>query len=130
MCMKNQLVAKILYEIADLLEIKEVEFKPRAYKRAAMAVEALGDDIEDYAKYKNLDDIPGVGESIAKKIKEIIDTGKCLEHERLKKEIPIDFEALLSVEGLGPKTVKLLYKKLRIRNLSDLEKAARAGKIA
>ena len=128
--MKNQLVAKILYEIADLLEIKEVEFKPRAYKRAAMAVEALGDDIEDYAKYKNLDDIPGVGESIAKKIKEIIDTGKCLEHEKLKKEIPIDFEALLSVEGLGPKTVKLLYKKLLIRNLSDLEKAASAGKIA
>ncbi|MEM7819789.1 MAG: DNA polymerase/3'-5' exonuclease PolX [Candidatus Aenigmatarchaeota archaeon] len=127
--MKNQIVAKILYEIADLLELKGVEFKPYAYRRAAQTVESLSKDIEEVYKEGKLEDLPGIGKNIAKKISEIIETGSLKYYEDLKKDMPIDFEALLSVEGLGPKKVKTLYKKLKIRNLDDLEKAAKSGKI-
>lgn len=129
-CMKNLKVAQILYKIADLLEIQEVEFKPVAYRRAAMSIENLSDSIEDYYKNDKLKDIPGVGEGIAKKIVEIIKTGTCKEFKKLKKRVPVDFENLLKVEGVGPRTVKILYKKLKIKNLKDLEKAAKQGKIS
>ena len=69
--MKNQEIAKILYEIADLLEIEGVEFKPRAYRRAAQNIESLSVDIEELYKKEQLDKIPGVGKSIAEKIKSL-----------------------------------------------------------
>jgi DNA polymerase (family 10) len=127
--MKNLEVARILYEVADLLELKGVEFKPYAYRRAAQTVESLSKDIEEVYKEDKLDELPGIGKNIAKKIAEIIETGKLKYYEDLKKGMPIDFEALLSVGGLGPKKVKALYKKLKVRNLKDLEMVAKAGKI-
>jgi len=74
--MKNQEIAKILYEIAEMLEIKGVQFKPVAYQKAARSVETLSGDIEEVYKKGKLEDIPGVGESIAEKIEEYIKTGK------------------------------------------------------
>lgn len=127
--MKNLEIAKILYEIADLLEIKGVEFKPYAYRRAAQAIESLSKDIEDVYKQGKLEQLPGIGKNIAAKIAEYIETEKIKSHERLKKKMPIDFQALLSVGGLGPRKVKILYNKLKIKNLKDLEKAAKAKKI-
>lgn len=128
--MKNLEVARILYQIADLLEMQDVEFKPQAYRRAARTIESLSKPIEEVHAEGKLEELPGVGKGIAEKVAEIIETGKLRYFEKLKKSMPIDFEALLSVEGMGPKTVKLLWKKLKIKNLDDLERAAKAHKIS
>lgn len=127
--MKNRLVARILYEVADLLELEGVEFKPRAYRRAAQAVESCPVPIEDLVEQGRLHELPGVGESIAKKIEEIVKTGKLSLHEELKAKLPVDLYGLTQVEGVGPKTAKLLYEALGVRTLEDLERAAREGKI-
>lgn len=127
--MKNMLVAKVLYEIADMLEMQDVQFKPQAYRRAARNIEAMSEPIEDYVATGRLKEIPGVGEGIGKKIKELVETGRLRYYEKLKKQMPMDFESMLSIEGMGPKTVKLLYKRLKIKTLSDLERAAREHKL-
>jgi len=130
--MSNQEIAKILYEISELLEMKDIPFKPRAYEKAALAIENLEEEVEEiYNKggLKALKEIPGVGESIAEKIEEIIKTGHLKYYEKLKKKMPVDLEEITAVEGVGPKMVMKLYKHLGIKTLHDLEKAAKAGKI-
>lgn len=127
--MKNRIVAKILYEVADLLELESVEFKPRAYRRAAQAVESCPIPIEDLVAQGRLHELPGVGESIAQKIEEIVRTGKLPLHEELRQKLPVDLYALTQVEGVGPKTAKLLYEALGVRTLDDLERVAKEGKI-
>src|SRR3989344_2803389 len=99
--MKNQLIVKILNNIADILELQEVQYKPQAYRRAAQSVESLSEDIEEVYGRGGLEDIPGVGKHIGEKIAEIIDTGKLRYYEDLKKEIKIDVEALNEVPSLG-----------------------------
>ncbi|RLI68767.1 MAG: DNA polymerase III, partial [Candidatus Gerdarchaeota archaeon] len=127
--MKNQEIARILSEIGFFLEIKGEAFKPRAYQAAAHTLRTLSEDIEHVAKEGRLEELPGIGTSIAKKIKEYLKTGTISYYDRLKKEIPIAVEELMAVEGLGPKTIKLLHKELGVRNLSDLEKALLHHKI-
>ncbi|PIP24643.1 MAG: DNA polymerase III [Candidatus Nealsonbacteria bacterium CG23_combo_of_CG06-09_8_20_14_all_36_125] len=131
--MKNQEIAKIFYEIADYLEMEGVAFKPYAYQKAAITLETLEEDVEEIYKkggIKALEEIPGVGESIALKIEEYLKTGRIKGYEKLKKKTPINLEEIIAVEGMGPKKAKVLYQKLGIRNLKDLEKTARAHKIA
>ncbi|MGD0329026.1 MAG: DNA polymerase/3'-5' exonuclease PolX [Nitrososphaeria archaeon] len=130
--MKNFDVAKILREIAFFLEMNDVQFKPRAYEKAARSVEALEDDVDEiYQKggIKALLEIPGVGQNIAKKIEELVKTGKLEYYEELKKEAPVDLESFTGIEGLGPKTIKVLWQKLKVKNIDDLEKAALAHRI-
>ncbi len=127
--MKNPLVARILYEVADLLDLAAVPFKPRAYRRAARAVEDCPTPIEDLVAAGRVADLPGVGQSIAKKIAEIVATGKLAYHEDLREKLPVDLHALTQVEGVGPKTARLLYEELGVRTLADLEQAARTGRI-
>lgn len=127
--LKNVLVAKILNEIADILEMKEIEFKPRAYRRAARTIESLSRSIEDVQEEGKLQELPGVGKSIASKISEIIKTGTSEYYEQLKTEMPVDVGELTSVEGMGPKTVERLYKQLGVKTLQDLERAAKEHKI-
>jgi DNA polymerase (family 10) len=127
--MKNLLVAKILNEIADILEMQNVEFKPRAYRKAARTVESLSKPIEEVYEEHKLKELSGVGESIAAKIGEIIKTGKSKYLEDLKKQMPADIEALTSIEGMGPKSVKMLYEKLKIKTLDDLARAAEQHEI-
>ena len=122
-----------MYEIGEYLEMQDVAFKPRAYEKAAQTIESLAEDAGDIYKkggLKALENIPGIGVSIAEKIEELLKTGKCQEHELLKKKTPVDLANLTKVEGLGPKKIKVLYQKLKIKNIGDLEKAAKAGKIA
>ena len=131
--MKNQEIANIFYEIADFLEMEGVQFKPYAYQKAAITLENLEKDVQDIYKEggrEALEKIPGVGKSIAEKIEEYLKTGKIKYYQDLKKKTPVKMEELTAVEGLGPKRVKVLYQKLGIRNLKDLEKAAKAHKIA
>lgn len=130
--MRNAEIAKILYAIAELLDMQGVEFKPRAYEKAARTVDTLSEEIAElYEKggTKALEDLPGIGKHIALKIEEMLKTGKLKYYEKLKKEFPIKIEELMSVPGLGPKRIKLLYDKLGVKSLKDLEKAAKAGKI-
>ncbi len=130
--MTNQEIAKILGNIAVYLDMDDVPFKPRAYEKAAEAIEGLAESVKEiYEKggLKSLEEIPGVGVSIAEKIEELIKTSRMKYYEELKKKIPVDLELLGKIEGLGPKSIKKLYKELRIKNLEELKKAAMAGRI-
>ena len=127
--MKNQLIVKILNNIADILELQEVPFKPIAYRRAAQSIESLSEDIADVYERGELEEISGVGRNIAEKIAEIIETGKLKYYERLKREIKIDVEGLNNIPNLGPKKIKALYNILRVKNVEDLEKALREQKV-
>ena len=130
--MTNQEIAKILAEMAALFDMEGVAFKPRAYEKAAMGVEALDREVREIYKtggLKALEEIPGVGRGIALHLEEILKTGSFREYRAFKKKTPVDIAALTAVEGVGPKMIKILWEKLRIRNLAGLEKAARAGKI-
>ncbi len=130
--MINQEIAKILYEMALLLEMDDVPFKPRAFEKASLSIEALDEDVREiYTRggLKALEEIPDVGRGIAERIEEYIKTHHIKDYERLKKKVPVDLEELKAIEGLGPKKIKLLWQKLKIRTVADLEKAARAGKL-
>jgi DNA polymerase (family 10) len=130
---KNQEIAKIFYEIAFFLEMEGVQFKPFAYEKAAITLEGLEEDVEEIYKkggFEALRKIPGVGESIAQKIEEYLKTGKIKYYEDYKKKYPINLEELMGIEGVGPKRIKILYEKLGITNLKELEEAAKAHKIA
>jgi len=127
--MKNFEIARILHKIAIILEMKDMPFKPQAYHRAARGIELLNEDIEDVCKRGDLEKIEGVGKSIAEKITEYIKTGKIKHYEKLQKQYKINLDELDSVPTLGPKKIKVLYEKLKVRNLKDLEKVAKAGKI-
>ena len=131
--MENREIAKILYETALFLEMKEVAFKPRAYEKAGQSVEALKENIADIYKkggIEAIENIPAVGKGIAERIEEYLKTGRVKDYEKLKKQIPVDIERLSAIEGVGPKFIKLFYQKLKIKNIDGLEKAAKAGKIA
>lgn len=129
----NQELALIFYEIADILEMKKVQWKPAAYRKAARALESLGEDVRDIYSgggIKALQDIPGVGEGIAKKIVQFIETRKVQELEKLKKTIPKGLAELMKIPGMGPKKAMKLYQKLGIKSVKELEKAAKKHKIA
>lgn len=121
-------VVEILNQIADLLEIKDVEYKPRAYRRAAREIDSLTEDLTDIHEEDRLEDIPSVGENIAEKVAEILETGKLEYHEDLKREIPIDPE-LLKVRNLGPKKAKKIWEELDVTSLPGLEEALNSGRI-
>jgi DNA polymerase (family 10) len=130
--MKNQEIAKILYEIGYFLEMQEIKFKPLAYQKAAIILDELTKDIETIYKQggqKALEEIPGVGKNIAEKIVEYIETGEIAYFEKLKAKMPVKIDELLAVEGIGPKTIKALYEQLDIKDIQDLKKAAEKHKI-
>lgn len=128
--MKNQEIARIFNDIADLLEIKgENPFRIRAYRRAAQNIEGLAKDVAEIPK-DELIKIPGIGQDLAGKIEEYVKTGRLQFYENLKKEVPEGLSLLLSVPSLGPKTAKLFFEKLKIKNLEDLERFAREHKLS
>ncbi len=130
---KNKEISRIFYEIADYLEMEKVPFKPYAYQQAAAVLETLPESVEEIYReggVKALEEIPGVGKSIAEKIEEYLKTGKIKYYQEFKKKLPLDLEEITGVEGVGPQKAKILYQKLGIRNLKDLEKAAKSRKIS
>lgn len=128
--MKNFEIGKIFRDTANILEIKgDIVFKIRAYERAAQNIEGLSEDIENYARDDRLREIPGVGADLAEKIKEYLKTGKIKSYEELKKTVPRGIIELLNIPGVGPKTAKLLFDKLKIGNNAQLEKAIRSNKL-
>lgn len=130
--MQNQELTKIFTNLATYLYMEGVPFKPQAYERAATALESLSKSVQEiYAEQglKGLEEIPGVGKGIALRIEEYLKTGKVKDYEEYRKKMPVNLEELTSVEGIGPKMVRDLFLRLKIKNLKDLEKAAKAGSI-
>jgi len=112
--------------------MESVPFKPYAYEKAAITVESLEEDIGQIYREggtRALEEIPGVGKGIAERIEEYLKTGKIKDYERMKKRLPINLDEISAVEGMGPRKAKVLYEKLKIKNLKELEKAAKAHKI-
>ena len=128
---RNEEIADQLELMADLLDAMDVEFKPRAYRRAAERLIELDRPVESIAAEGTdaLEDLDDVGSAIAEKIVEYLETGSIAELEELKQELPVDMSALTRVEGLGPKRVGALYRALEITDLETLEAAAEAGEI-
>ncbi|WP_372480526.1 DNA polymerase/3'-5' exonuclease PolX [Halomicrobium sp. HM KBTZ05] len=128
---RNDEIARQFEAFADLLDAKGVDYKPRAYRRAAenireypQAVESLAQEGEDA-----VGEIDGVGDAIASKVVEYVETGAIAELDELREEYPLDMAAITGVEGVGPKTAGTLYEELGIETLDDLEAAAEAGDI-
>jgi DNA polymerase (family 10) len=113
-------------------EDPNVQFRARAYYRAADTIASLQENVIDiYGRQgvNGLLEIPAVGKAIASKIEEYLKGGKIQHLEELKAKVPIDIDELYGIEGIGPKTIKMFYDKLQIKNLADLEKAATEGKL-
>ena len=129
--MNNREIAEIFHSIADILEIKaENPFRIRAYRRAAQVIEELSQSIKDIHTNSKLPNIPGIGEGIARKISELIQTEKLAEYEAIKKSVPFGLLEMLNISSVGPKTVALIYKELGITSVEGLEKAAKDHKLA
>jgi DNA polymerase (family 10) len=133
---KNSDVAKVMRDLGFLTEMMEedpnVQFRARAYYRAADTIASLQENVTDiYGRQgvNGLLEIPAVGKAIASKIEEYLKRGKMHHLEELKAKVPIDIDELYGIEGIGPKTIKMFYDKLQIKNLADLEKAATEGKL-
>jgi DNA polymerase (family 10) len=130
--MTNAEIARVMREIAVYLDMDGVAFKPRAYEKAAYAIEACDKPLSEIYKrggLKAIGEIPGVGKSIAEKIETLLQTGALPYYEELHKKIPVDLAGLTAVEGLGPKMIKALYVELGVKSVEDLEQAALAGKV-
>lgn len=127
---KNE-VARILDEMGTLLELQgENPFRCRAYHNAANSLRGLEEDLGALVSEGRLDQVPGIGETMAVKITQLVATGKLPAYESLLAETPPGLVALLRVPGLGPKKIKVLRDELKISSLSDLRKAGESGEIA
>ena len=128
--MNNRQLAEAFTMIADLLEIKgENIYKTLAYRKAADSLLGLGREASEYWKEEKLEDIPGVGKAIAEKIDELLSTGKLEFLEKLKKEVPPGLVEWLPIPGLGPKRAAMIWKTLGISTFTELEAAAKEGKL-
>lgn len=129
--MKNSEVAKVFQDIADLLELKgEIPFKIRAYQRAVRSIEHLPVELEQLSKEGKLREVTGIGEALAKKITELLTTGRLRYYEDLRAEFPEGISTLLDIPGIGPKTAMRLSNELGIKSAEELEKAIVEGKVA
>lgn len=132
MLVHNADIAAVFQEIADLLDIKgDNPFRIRAYRNAARMLNSLAPSVQTMVQEKrDLRELPGIGADLAAKIVEIATTRTCALREELRHELPPALHKLLSVPGLGPKRVKMLYQERNIQTLQQLAEAARDGWIS
>src|SRR5712671_120904 len=124
-------IAETLEQISTLLELKnENPFKIRAYVNAARSIEAWGGSLSDLQDEEALAKIPGIGKSIADKIKELAATGSLKYLEELRAEFPAAILQLFSIPGLGAKKIKALYEQLHISSIEQLREACESGRVA
>ncbi len=131
MPMSNEDIAAVFEEMADLLEIDGANpFRVRAYRNGADTLRSLGRDVGELAAADaDLTRLRGIGEELAAKIQELLDSGRCAALEKLRQRVPASLEELLHLPGLGPKRVQTLYRTLGIEDLEALEAAARDGRV-
>ena len=123
-------IADILDEIGTLLELRgENPFKVRAFQNASRVLSGVSEDIEALVKQGQIRSIKGIGEGIAKVITELILHGRSSDHDGLRKGFPPGIFDMMKIQGMGPKKVSLLYKKMKISSIDELEKAAKKGQL-
>ncbi len=124
-------MARIFDRIADALEFKgEMVFRVLAYRKAARVLDELVEDVEALYRDGKLDELPGIGAGIAKKIVEYLETGKMKKYAEVTKGIPDSLLNMLDIQNLGPKTLALANRKLRVKTIADLKKVIASGKLA
>ncbi|MFW5971688.1 MAG: helix-hairpin-helix domain-containing protein, partial [Desulfovermiculus sp.] len=128
----NSDVASMFEELADILEIEGANpFRVRAYRNAARSVSGLSYSLRDLVhQNEDLSQYPGIGQELASKIKEIVETGSLSALEEARQRVSPDLVSLMHIQGLGPKRVKVLHDKLGVNSLADLQQAAAKGKVA
>jgi len=130
--MQNPDIARLFDEVADLLEIQDANpFRVRAYRNAARTIRDYPEPIADLVRAgtKDLTEIPGIGEDLAGKIATVVRTGELPLRKQLAAKLPAGLLDLLRIPGLGPKRVKLLHKKLKVKSAADLARALDGGKV-
>src|SRR2546426_10120641 len=133
--MENQEIGAVFEEISNLMKIIQDDptwqFMSAAYDRAKRSIENYPERLEDIARdpKRKLTEIPGVGEDLAKKILELIETGKSGYHQEQLKKIPGSLLDLLQLQTVSPQKVRLFYKELDIKTVDELEAAAKAGRL-
>jgi DNA polymerase (family X) len=131
MPVQNAEIASMFDQTADLLEIEgENPFRVRAYRRAARTVEGLPRSVRSMlAAQADLSELPGIGKDLAGKIATIVQSGHFDLLDKLKKQLPGEIGEMAGLPGLGPKRIKLLYDKVKVRTLDDLKRAIAKGKL-
>lgn len=128
---KNKELAGIFEKMADMLEfLGDNPYRIGTYRRVAEVISELGEDIEELVKTGKIYHIHGIGQSSIEKILEYLKTGKVSAYEELRKKVPEDLLELLEVPGIGVKTLRLAYEKLKIRTKKDFIEAVKSGKLA
>ncbi|MBN2336701.1 DNA polymerase/3'-5' exonuclease PolX, partial [Candidatus Bathyarchaeota archaeon] len=125
----NARVAAVLYEIGEILTIKSDRFRSRAYNMAAQRVTALTEDISDIKDRDELDQIPGVGKSIAATIEEYLETGESKVLQELRESLPHGVPEMIELEGIGPKIAMRLHRELGVVSIETLEEAAKEQRV-
>lgn len=129
--MDKKQIAALLEEMGTLFELKgENPFKCRAFHNAARVVEGLTDDIAGMVASGEIRSVKGIGDHLSKVIAELVQTGKCKEYEEVKSSLPEGLLQMIRIPGLGPKRVKVLYEKLKIQSIDDLQKACQEHRLA
>ncbi len=128
--MNNLEISWVFLEIADLLEIKGANpFKIRSYRQASRLLASLDEDISVYWAENRLTELPGIGQALAAKIHELLDTGQLTYLKELRQEVPAQLRQLLLIPGVGPRTVHTIHEHLGIANLEELKKAVSQQKL-
>lgn len=131
MSMKNEAIATIFEKMADILEFQgEITFKVNAYRKASRVIKDLQEDIETVWQEGRLRELPGIGEALVKKIDEFITTGAISKYEEISRGVASELLNLLNIQNLGPKTLALAHKQLRVNNVQDLIKVIEDGSLA
>lgn len=130
--MRNHEIARLLFEVADFLAAKDVPFKPRAYRQAGEYIERSRREMSSLfadGGIVALEKLPAVGPNIARKIAELLTSGRLANLAKLEARLPVAMGELTAIEGVGPKTVARLYRALRVRTLADLNRAVVAHRV-
>jgi len=129
--MKNKDIADLFSRIADILDFKgENAFRVNAYRRAALVLGDLSEDVAALLEDGRLTQIPGIGEGIARKVEEYLKTGRMSKYEEVRKGVPEELISLLGVQGMGPKTLALAHRELGVKTLNDLRMVMDSGELA
>jgi DNA polymerase (family 10) len=128
----NIAIAQIFFEIADILQLKNIRWKPQAYIIGGQTIESLKQDVSQIYRIggiKALEELSGIGQALAKKILEYLQTGKIREFEKLKSTIPLGLYEMMKISGVGAKKASFFYNKLAIKNIDELYRAAEEHKL-
>lgn len=129
--MKNADVARVFNEVADLLEIQGADaFRVNSYRRVARTIADLATEVAAVAARGELGQLPGVGKGSARKIQELLDTGRLALRDELAAKVPVSLLELLEIPGLGPKKTALLWKERGIQSLAELKAALAEDRLA